>query len=430
MTYEQMMQELDAIPMFGKAAGLKNLSAYLAYLDHPEDSLRVIHVAGTNGKGSVSTFIESILRNAGYSTGLFTSPHLIRINERIRLNFEPCEDQDMADAYEKVKNLIDQRESLSLKMLTYFEVLFLMAMVFFQKKKPDYCIMETGLGGRLDATVLTNPVLSIITSISLDHTAILGNTIEEIAYEKAGIIKAHVPVIVMREQEEAYQVIANVAKEKGAPCYAVRPEDARNYKKNGNSIDFSMENRYYKNGLLCVNSIASYQRNNAMLAALAMHVLDQGISDQEISDGIAKMHWEGRMEQVLPGLFVDGAHNPGAIDQICRTIEEDGQSWNLLFAVCQDKDYHSMIESLSKITWKKIVVTHFYNNRAADVYEIAQAFIKHGACSVSVCEELEKALQDLMQERKEPVLCLGSLYLVGEIKAYCDRRMEREAMYD
>lgn len=426
MTYEQMKQELDQIPMFGKAAGLENLSAYLQYLNHPEDSLRVIHVAGTNGKGSVSSYIEACLRINGYSTGLFTSPHLIRINERIRINFAECSDQEMADAYAAVKKVLDQRETLSLKMLTYFEVLFLMGMLIFSWHKPDYCIVETGLGGRLDATVLTKPILSVITSISLDHTAILGDSMEAIAREKAGIIKKGVPVVVMKENESAFAEIAAVAKSVRAPLYEVQVSDALILKKNMNYIDFSMQNRYYKNGMLRIHSMAVYQIYNAMLAALALHILQPSFTEEKLAEGIAAMKWEGRMEEIMPGIYVDGAHNPGAMEQIRMTMAEQQEKWNLLFAVCQDKDYHSMIEILGRISWKSITVTHFLNDRAADISDIANEFRKHSNCPVTVSEHIEEALQKALQENRTPLLCLGSLYLVSEIKSYCKWMAESE----
>ena len=228
MTIDELEQEISSVPRFGTGGGLDNLKKYLDILGHPEESLRVIHVAGTNGKGSVCAFLESILRTAGYRTALFTSPHLVHMNERFRVNFEMCSDEELIEAWEQVKVLLpgNTRQSAAVgrgrlpgcgaeateycetsgdrQPLTYFEILFLMSLLIFSQKDVDYCIMETGLGGRLDATVLTHPVLSVITSISLDHTELLGNTIGEIAAEKAGIIKEGVPVVVLDEDNGAF----------------------------------------------------------------------------------------------------------------------------------------------------------------------------------------------------------------------------------
>ena len=202
MTYSEMEREINEIPKFGAKASLSNLSDYLELANHPERNLRVIHIAGTNGKGSVSAYIDSILRQAGYTTALFTSPHLVKINERFRINFKECSDEELILAWCQVKSFMEKGEKQGLQPLTFFEILFLMGMILFSQI--DYCILETGLGGRLDATVLSDPVLSIITSISYDHMEILGDTIEKIAAEKAGIIKNGIPVV-------ADGVIATVA---------------------------------------------------------------------------------------------------------------------------------------------------------------------------------------------------------------------------
>ncbi len=422
MTYEQMLNDLDNIPMFGNAAGLDNLSSYLAYFNHPEDVFRVIHVAGTNGKGSVCAYLESIFRNAGYTTGLFTSPHLTRINERIRLDFVECDDQDMVDAWLMVKNAIDQREKLGLKMLTYFEILFLMAMLIFAKKKPDICIVETGLGGRLDATVLTKPIATVITSISLDHTGILGDTIEKIAEEKAGILKENIPAVVFRQKDDSWKVIKKRAEEVHAPLYFISEENLMLLKKDRNSIDFSVDSRYYKCDLLTVSSGALYQMSNAALAALTASLAKDTLTNEQIVCGIKKMSWEGRMEEVMPGLYVDGAHNPGAITQITRMVETETGRWKLLFAVCQDKDYHTMISTLSSCSWDEIYVTHFDGVRAADASEIYREVKMRASCPVYFCEDVEKAFGQISYDEDHPLLCLGSLYLVGEIKALIKRR--------
>ena len=244
MTYDEMEREINEIPKFGANASLSNLTAYLDILNHPEDNLRVIHVAGTNGKGSVCAYLDSILREAGYRTALFTSPHLVKMSERFRIDFRICEDEKLVSAWEQVKNLMERGEELQLKPLTFFEILFLMGVLIFSGENVDYCIMETGLGGRLDATVLTRPVLCVITSISYDHTAVLGDTIEAIAGEKAGIIKPGIPVVVLDEENGAFPVINAEAEEKKAPLYRVLSEEVRFFKNSKNKIDFSIRISY------------------------------------------------------------------------------------------------------------------------------------------------------------------------------------------
>lgn len=441
MTIDELEQEISAVPRFGAGGGLSNLKKYLDILGHPENSLRVVHVAGTNGKGSVCAFLESILRTAGYRTALFTSPHLIHMNERFRVNFQMCSDEELIAAWEQVKALLPggtagrsaveadgrtacaERENVpgsdaGREPLTYFEILFLMSLLIFSEKDVDYCIMETGLGGRLDATVLTRPVLSVITSISLDHTAILGDTIEAIAAEKAGIIKNNVPVIALDEDNGAFSVIRKEAERKNSHIYRVRSERITFLKKTENTIDFSINSSYYKDSSLRIMDTADYQIYNAALAVIAARVLLPDLPDAVIRKGLLAMRWEGRMEEVASGVYVDGAHNPGAITQLCRTVQRRGGRWSLLFAVCEDKDYSSMIRTLGRLPWQRIYITEMEGTRGAGAEEIRRCFSQVTDVSCVTFQEAEEAFDVALREREEGerLLCVGSLYLVGEIK--------------
>ena len=390
MTYSEMEREINEIPKFGAKASLYNLSDYLELANHPERNLRVIHIAGTNGKGSVSAYIDSILRQAGYTTALFTSPHLVKINERFRINFKECSDEELILAWCQVKSFMEKGEKQGLQPLTFFEILFLMGMILFSQKEIDYCILETGLGGRLDATVLSDPVLSIITSISYDHMEILGDTIEKIAAEKAGIIKNGIPVVAVDEENGAFPVIERTAKEKKSPVYGLKSQDLTILKKYENKIDFSINSRYYK------------------------------ISNLKVRNGIVEMFWAGRMEEIAENVYVDGAHNPGAVRQIYNSLADSDKEWLLLFAVCSDKDYTEMIRILGKIPWKRIYITKIDSARGADTAAVRQCFEEAAGCPIcefeSASEAFKAALRDRGDEKEENLLCLGSLYLVGEIK--------------
>ena len=363
MTYSEMERELNEIPKFGAKASLSNLSAYLELANHPERNLRVIHIAGTNGKGSVSAYIDSILRQAGYTTALFTSPHLIKINERFRINFKECSDEELINAWCSVKDYMVKGEEKGLQSLTFFEILFFMGMLIFSEKAVDYCILETGLGGRLDATVLSNPVLSVITSISYDHTEI---------------------------------------------------------KKCENTIDFSINSRYYKISNLKVKSYASYQVQNAALAVLAVKVLSPEVSQDVIREGIVKMYWPGRMEEIAENVYVDGAHNPGAVHQIYNSLTDSDKEWLLLFAVCSDKDYSEMIRVLGRLPWKRIYITKIDSARGADTAAVKQCFKEETAgCPIYEYDNARTAFETALKDREyENLLCLGSLYLAGEIKDF------------
>ncbi len=427
MTYDEMLNEINNIPMFGDAGGLSNLNEYLNLLGHPESNLQVIHIAGTNGKGSVSAFMESILRGAGYKTALFTSPHLTKINERFRINFEECSDGILIDAWEKVKEVLAKREEYGLSMLTYFEIMFLMGMLVFSWEKPDYCIVETGLGGRLDATVLTQPILSVITSISLDHTALLGNTIPEIAREKAGIIKEGIPVIILDEENGAAEEIQKVTDEKSSELLTVSYRDITFYEIVGNKIDFSMENRYYKANNVKVCSPAYYQMLNASLAMTAIHRILPNLSEDMMKKGVENMRWPGRMEEIEPHIYVDGAHNPGAVMQICRMMRERKEPWSLMFAVCADKDYESMVKMLAELPWQHIYITKIDTARGAGVQIVSECFRKYTQAPISIYDTSEQAYADAAAhlQNGEKLLCLGSLYLVGELKEYLETVKER-----
>lgn len=420
MTYSEMERELNEIPKFGAKASLSNLSAYLELANHPERNLRVIHIAGTNGKGSVSAYIDSILRQAGYTTALFTSPHLIKINERFRINFKECSDEELINVWCSVKDYMVKGEEKGLQSLTFFEILFFMGMLIFSQKAVDYCILETGLGGRLDATVLSNPVLSVITSISYDHTEILGDTIEKIAAEKAGIIKEGIPVVAIDEENGAFSVIERTAKEKKAPVYGLKSQELTILKKCENTIDFSINSRYYKIRNLKVKSYASYQVQNAALAVLAVKVLLPEVSQDVIREGIVKMYWPGRMEEIAENVYVDGAHNPGAVHQIYNSLTDSDKEWLLLFAVCSDKDYSEMIRVLGRLPWKRIYITKIDSARGADTAAVKQCFKEETAgCPIYEYDNARTAFETALKDREyENLLCLGSLYLAGEIKDF------------
>ena len=428
MTYGEMLEQIDHIPMFGRAGGLDNLRRYLGLLGYPGKGIPVIHVAGTNGKGSVCAFLESVLRRAGYKTGLFTSPHLVRFNERFRINFREAEDGLLVSAWEEIKQLLDRREEYGLDMLNYFEVTFLMGMLIFSREKVDYCIVETGLGGRLDATVLTDPVLCVITSISLDHTGILGHTIPEIAAEKAGIIRQGVPVVVLDENNGAWPVISGRAEEKKAEVLTVSYGDVTFLRNGRNTIDFSMENRYYKLDYVNVLSRAPYQMVNAALAITAVHRLLPDLPEEVIREGIGMMQWPGRMEEIRPGIFLDGAHNPGAVEQIIEMLKEDQGKWKLLFAVCADKDYESMIVMLSEIPWRHIYLTKTKSVRGAGVAAVENCFRRCSGAPITIYNTSEEAYADASGhlEEDEYLLCLGSLYLAGELKYYLEQKESEE----
>ena len=307
---------------------------------------------------------------------------------------------------------------------TYFEMLFLMGMVIFAEAGVDYVTLETGLGGRMDATTaVENPVACVITSISLDHMQYLGDTVAKIAGEKAGIIVSGVPVIYDGNDPDAAEVISAKAKEMGSPAYEVKRTDTEIIRNTSSGIDFSFRNEYYGDTVFSIPFIAKYQVMNSALALKTIEVL-QGVipvSVDKIHEGIARTRWQGRMETVLPGVIVDGAHNEDGVEKFVETAEHFQKECplTLLFSAVDDKDYTDMIHTIcSRIRFRHVVVTSVGGYREVPAERFAKLFTGAGAASVEAVEDINQAFSKALEAKEEDgmLFCVGSLYLVGEIK--------------
>ena len=307
---------------------------------------------------------------------------------------------------------------------TYFEMLFLMGMVIFAEAGVDYVTLETGLGGRMDATTaVENPVACVITSISLDHMQYLGDTVAKIAGEKAGIIVPGVPVIYDGNDPDAAEVIRARAEELGSPAYEVKRSDTEVLRNTSAGIDFAFRNEYYKDMVFSIPFIAKYQVMNSALALKTIEVLQNviSVSMDQIHVGIAGTRWQGRMETVLPGVIVDGAHNEDGVEKFVETAEHFQKECplTLLFSAVDDKDYTDMIHTIcSRITFRQVVVTSVGGYRQVPAERFAKLFTEAGASSVEVVEDVEKAFGRALEVKGDDgmLFCVGSLYLVGEIK--------------
>ncbi|MEI3411838.1 MAG: folylpolyglutamate synthase/dihydrofolate synthase family protein [Blautia sp.] len=425
MNYEEAVAYIEETPKFTKKNSLDHTRECLRRLGNPEKKFKVIHVAGTNGKGSTCAFLTSILREAGYSCGLFTSPHLVRINERFQINEINIDDDTFLAAFEKVKALADELVAEGSYHPTYFEMLFLMGMVIFADAGVDYVTLETGLGGRLDATTaVEDPVACVITSISLDHMQYLGDTVSKIAGEKAGIIVPNVPVIYDGNDPDAAKVIEKRAKELGSPAYKVVQSDARVLGNNKDGIDFSLKDEYYGDTSFHIPFIAWYQVMNASLSLTTMEVLRNVIpvTMEQMQEGIKNTRWQGRMETILPGVIVDGAHNEDGVRRFVETAErfQDEYPLTLLFSAVNDKDYQDMIHTIcQKIRFRKVVTTEVGGYREVPSAELAEIFQKEGCKDVANSDSIQEAFYMASEAKGEDgmLFCVGSLYLVGEIKA-------------
>lgn len=429
MNYSEAVAYIEETPKFTTKNKLSHTKECLERLGHPEKKFKVIHVAGTNGKGSTCAFLTSVFREAGYSCGLFTSPHLVVINERFQINEKNIDDDTFLKAFEKVKTLADQLVAEGNYHPTYFEMLFLMGMVIFADAGVDYVMLETGLGGRLDATTaVEDPIACVITSISFDHMQYLGNTIAEIASEKAGIIVPGVPVIYDGNDPEAAQVIRRQAEDLGSPFYEVKKTDSQILRNTRAGIDFSVDNEYYENTVFSIPFIAGYQVMNASLVLKTAEVLRDKVDlpKEAVLKGLKETRWQGRMETILPGVIVDGAHNEDGVEKFVETAEhfQKDHPLTLLFSAVDDKDYTDMIHTvLRRIRFRHVVVTQVGGYRKVPSEQLAEIFRQEGCDSAESCEDVETAFKKALDLKGEDgmLFCVGSLYLVGEIKAIIQR---------
>ncbi len=434
-----------------------NLIRLMEKLGNPHLKVRTIHVAGTNGKGSTVQFIKNLLVESGYRVGCFVSPHLIKINERISV-WESLDvatentyisDEDFLQAYNRVIQASDNLADSGMPPLTFFEYIFAIAAVYFADKNLDYCIYETGLGGRLDATNILLPEISVITSIGLDHTKLLGDTIEQIAREKAGIIKSGVPVVYNTGSIEADKVIKEQANKLKATEYNVAKakfiiNDFTPY-----AIDFSCSNSYYIYQNININSTGLYQVGNAMTAIEVCNRLlctDGVIPDDIVRKACGKFFWQGRMERLDKHLVIDGAHNLDAIIPFTKSVigMTRHKEIDILFAVADDKNYKDMIEYLcDNLKLRNVYVTAIKSDRRVMAQEVAKLFqekmegvlckpiqmigVKNESYDLDKAEdgcilydndikEVFSKAYSCARERDDILFCVGSLYLIGSIK--------------
>ncbi len=423
-TYREAVAYIEEIPKFTKKNSLEHTRECLRRLGDPQRKFRVIHVAGTNGKGSVCAFLASILHAGGYHCGLFTSPHLVKINERFQIDEQMVTDETFLRAYGKVRELADALVEEGKYHPTYFEMLFLMGMLIFAEAGVDVVVLETGLGGRLDATTsIPDPLACVITSVSLDHMQYLGDTVSQIAAEKAGIIVPGVPVIYDADHEEAASVIEKTAEEKGCPMFAVSERELVIEQTDISGIVFHWAQQGSEESYE-IPFLARYQVKNAALALKCMEVLRDilPVTWEQLRSGLRETSWEGRMEQIAPRVIVDGGHNVDAIRQFTKTALDFQETYplTLLFSAVSDKDYRRMIEEISAaVSFRDIVTTTVQDARAVSAAELADLFRENGCRSVRAVDKIPEAYEEACRLRGTDGLlfCVGSLYLVGEIKA-------------
>ncbi|MFQ6321202.1 bifunctional folylpolyglutamate synthase/dihydrofolate synthase [Bacillus halotolerans] len=422
--YEEARSWIHSRLKFGVKPGLDRMKQLMARLDHPEKNIRALHVAGTNGKGSTVAFIRSMLQEAGYTVGTFTSPYIITFNERISVNGTPITDEEWVTLVNQVKPIVEELDQTEHGQPTEFEIMTACAFLYFAAyHQVDFVIFETGLGGRYDSTNVVEPLLTVITSIGHDHMNILGNTIEEIAGEKAGIIKEGIPIVTAVTQPEALQVIRHEAERKSAPFQSLH-DTSRIYNEKalpaGEQFSLKTGETCYED--IRTSLIGTHQRQNAALSILAAEWLNREniaeLSDAALRSGLIKAAWPGRLELVQehPPVYLDGAHNEEGIDKLTETMKQRFPDSDIcvVFSALKDKPYHDMIKKLETIA-HSIHFASFDFPRASlakDLYDASEISSK------SWNEDPEHVIKliDSKKGSNDIVLITGSLYFISDIR--------------
>ncbi len=411
--YSKCLDEMFSLRRYGIVLGLDVIESILDRLGNPQKRFSAIHIAGTNGKGSVAAALAAILQEAGFSVGLYTSPHLVRFNERIRINGKDIADSEIINAYKTVRNVrVGSREP------TFFEYTTAMAFDIFGRAGVDWAVVETGMGGRLDATNILAPKVSIITNISLEHRAYLGNTIAAIAGEKGGIIKSSTPVITGVTQKSAIAVLETVAAEKSAPLYRLgRDFQLRRDRRGG--FSYAGITHHWKNMRTCL--AGAHQFGNAAITLAACEMLmDQqvAIDIAAVQKGLASVRWPGRLEIIntAPPVIIDGAHNLMAARHLARFLGQEmaGRRITLVIGILDDKPYGAMLRTLLPHA-RRIIVTQPVIDRALPAETLHSTVTTMGRAAEiipNVADAVRKALGETPPE--EAVCVAGSLYVVGE----------------
>ncbi len=431
--YEEGLRYIYSLIKFGVKLGLENTRTLLRLAGNPHESYKCIHVAGTNGKGSTSRALQGILMALAFRTGLFTSPHMVRFTERIRINEEEISPEDVASLTEQLREVISTVPDLR---PTYFEFVTALALRYFQEKAVDWAVVETGMGGRFDATNVITPEVSVITTVGLDHRQFLGETIEEIAYEKAGIIKDRRPAVVGPVPEEAGRVILRVAEERHSPVklygrdFFVR---VKNQTPEGTGFDFYSTSLPGPIEDLWVPLVGTHLAVNASLAAEAALLLfgPQEETLRAIRTGLRKASLEGRFERVeFSGrrFVLDGAHNGQAIEALIKTLRVFDKNTRplVVFGAMADKDTDEMLLPLLEVS-RRVILTRPAYERAMEPEELlkmAAGLLPEAGARVQLSRNVPEAIEMAIRASSEGeiILVTGSFYVVGEAKEFMGQR--------
>lgn len=420
MDYTEARVYLENVTKYGSVLGLENMKELLNRLSNPQDDLKFIHIAGTNGKGSVLAYVSTVLTEAGYCVGRYISPTLFSYRERIQVNGEYIEKESLARWTSKIRDVIEKMVREGKAHPTVFEIETALSFLYFKEKKCDFVVLETGMGGLLDATnVVKTTVAEIIASISLDHLGVLGNNLREIAQNKAGIIKPETVVITAEQEKEAMEVLTSVYKEKKCSLYVTEKKEVRNihYGYDGQTFDYK---QYQK---LEISLAGSYQILNAALAVEALEkiqMLGYPISEEQLRRGLKKTTWKGRFTvlQKNPVFVIDGAHNRDAAKVLRQSIDLyfAGRKIFYIMGMFKDKEYEAVLRQTADRAEYIFTIETPNNVRALPAEELAQAAKKYNV-NVEAADTIEEAVKKAlaMADEEDVIIAFGSLSFLGEV---------------
>ena len=424
MKYQEAMKYITEVGNFGSNYGLERTYKLLELLDNPQDKLKIIHVAGTNGKGSTTAMITSMLKGCGYKVGMYTSPFLEEFEERIQINGENIPKEKLAQLITKIKYAVDKVIEEGYNHPTEFEIITVLMFLYFATEEVDFAVVEVGLGGRLDSTNVITPILSVITSISFDHTNLLGNTLEEIATEKAGIIKSGIPTVIYPQEEVAEIVISSKCQELDSKLYKINKEDAK-------LINIIKEDKIYQQVKVKLDDeydvklplLGEHQILNLAVALKALEVIKDKapkLNMESIVKSIATVRWNGRLEIMSnsPYVVIDGAHNIQGIIQLNKNINKyfEYKDMYLILGILADKDVEDMVKVITPKAKKVFTVTP--NSMRAETAEELMNEVKKYNESCEAYNDYKNAFEDALKLCKKDDLLLisGSLYMIGEMR--------------
>ncbi|MFI3210518.1 MAG: folylpolyglutamate synthase/dihydrofolate synthase family protein [Peptostreptococcaceae bacterium] len=436
MNYIDALDYISTTHRFGMKLGFERIEKLLELLDNPHKNLNIIHVAGTNGKGSTCSFISEILKESGYKIGLYTSPFLESFTERIRVNKENIDEDKVAEITSIIKEKIEIMKLEGFDSPTEFEIVTAMAFYHFNYIKVDYVVLEVGLGGRFDATnVIEDSLVSVITPISIDHVNVLGDSLDKIAYEKGGIIKENGTVILYKQTEIATNIIKDICKDKNAKLIEVDFDEIKIIKsdiesqifdyKNYKNLEISLiGNHQIKNSIVainCIENLFSEELNKVANTMEEKMILSftQSMFENALRLGLKNTTWAGRIEKLNENIIIDGAHNEDGAKSLKDILDKnfEGKKLNLLIGMLEDKDINSVIEILVS-NFQNIITTNVNNSRNIDSKDLSDMIKKYNESVISI-SNLDDALEYALNNTKEDeiLICCGSLYLVGEIRS-------------